>query len=153
MNLILLELPITLTHGLVPYNNAAKYFSANMCDNKKEDNISDIPQPDINRNNNSDANSNANAVDPPDIRIEWGPDGSRPRILFSSAARGRYIARTNDIRRQEYIEQHGRDYPSFFELGCESEGGESSNDGESNDDGEDCDAGEGRDRGEGSNET
>ena len=58
------------------------------------------------------------------MQIVWGKDGERPRIFMSSVARGRSMARTREIRRDEYRQLHGRDYPSPFDSGVGSDGTE-----------------------------
>jgi hypothetical protein len=85
-----------------------------MCDQNKEDGTA-VPKSDCSPNGNPDGKPHVPAVDSPDVRIVWGSEGERPRMFISGAVRARSMARTREIRREEYRQQHGRDYPSPFD--------------------------------------
>ena len=91
--------------------------------NKKDDTA--VPKPDCSPNENPDGEhhllAGVPAGDSPDVRVVWGSEGERPRIFMTSAARGRCMVRTIEIRREEYRQQHGRDYPSPFDSGVNSD--------------------------------
>ena len=91
-----------------------------MCDKNKDDDMDDttVPKSDCSPNENHDGKHHLPGVpagDSPDVRVVWGSEGERPRIFMTSAARGRCMVRTMEIRREEYRQQHGRDYPSPFD--------------------------------------
>ena len=89
-----------------------------MGDEKKESDTA-LPESDCIPNDNPDGKhhlpAGVPAGDSPDVRVVWGSEGERPRIFMSEAARGRSMARTIEIRREEYRQKHGRDYPSPFD--------------------------------------
>ena len=99
-----------------------------MSDKKKEDDTAD-PKPDCSPNENPDGNphvlagipAGVPAGDSSGIRVVWGSEGEAPRIFMTSAARGRYMKRTMEMRREEYRQKHGRDYPSPFDSGVGSD--------------------------------
>ena len=97
-----------------------------MCDKNKDDDMDDttVPKSDCSPNENHDGKHHLPGVpagDSPDVRVVWGSEGERPRIFMTSAARGRCMERTMEIRREEYRQQHGRDYPSPFDSGVNSD--------------------------------
>ena len=93
-------------------------FFPTMGDTNKKDDTA-VPKPDCSPNENPDGEhhllAGVPAGDSPDVRVVWGSEGERPRIFMSDAARGRSMARTIEIRREEYRQKHGRDYPSPFD--------------------------------------
>ena len=110
-----------MTHKANPfirtiYLQILVFIYATMDDEKTEENTA-FPESDCSRKDNPDGKHHLPAVDSPDVRIVWGSEGERPRIFMSDAARGRSMARTIEIRREEYRQQHGRDYPSPFDSG------------------------------------